>query len=155
MRSPRLWCGSYSPDCKNYQTKEIIYGEQLMTVRITCLIAVMLLGVCPAPNPKVLKLFSPAFEYSVCLRLFSCLKSVTELLYYVVLLETLVFTCVIHSGLIESLLLGKEKIYKMWQHSRCFEQTSHVLRQPLSNPASLGKDWYVYSKAIYHANMFS
>lgn len=80
-----------------------------MTVRITYLIAVMLLGVFPAPNPKVLKRFSPAFEYSVCLRLFSCLKSVTELLYYLGLLETLVFTCVIHSGLIESLLLGKRK----------------------------------------------
>lgn len=36
-------------------------------------------------------------------------KSVTELLYYLGLLETLVFTCVIHSGLIQSLFLGKRK----------------------------------------------
>lgn len=42
-----------------------------------------------------------------------CLKSVTELSCYVGLLETLVFTCVINPGLIESLLPGKKNLQNL------------------------------------------
>lgn len=48
----------------------------------------------------------------------SDLKSVTELLHYMVLLESLVFTCVIHSTLIKSRHLEKHLQQELWWHSR-------------------------------------